>query len=88
MSTPDSTTQPPSLRLRVFLASPGGVGDERALSLRVLEQLPYDPFLRGRISLADNCREMLGKNDFGRAQEAYEVLKDAHRRKVYDRKRA
>jgi hypothetical protein len=37
--------------LRVFLASPGDVADERALALRVLEQLQYDPLLRGRITV-------------------------------------
>jgi len=45
---------PPStalLRIRVFLASPGDVSDERALALRVLERLPYDPFLRGKIAV-------------------------------------
>jgi formylglycine-generating enzyme required for sulfatase activity len=35
----------------VFLASPGDVVDERALALQVLEQLQYDPLLRGRITL-------------------------------------
>ena len=37
------------LPIRVFLASPGDVTDERALALKVLERLSYDPFLRGRI---------------------------------------
>ena len=50
MSTTDSTSQGPR-HLRVFLASPGDVVDERALALRVLEQLQYDPLLRGRITL-------------------------------------
>lgn len=50
MSSATPSVQTP-LRLRVFLASPGDVGDERALALRALEQLPYDPFLRGRISI-------------------------------------
>lgn len=36
-------------RIRVFLASPGDVSDERALALRALEALQYDPFLRARI---------------------------------------
>src|SRR6187551_2966282 len=37
--------------LRVFLASPGDVADERALVRKLLkEELPYDPFLRGRIT--------------------------------------
>ncbi len=42
-------TPPAPLHLRVFLASPGDVADERALALRALEGLAYDPFLRGRI---------------------------------------
>src|SRR5512143_3373912 len=50
MSTMGTTTQSP-LHLRVFLASPGDVADERALALTVLEQLQYDPLLRGRITL-------------------------------------
>jgi hypothetical protein len=33
--------------LRVFLASPGDVADERALALKVLDELQYDPLLRG-----------------------------------------
>jgi hypothetical protein len=39
------------MSLRVFLASPGDVADERALALKVLERLPYHSFLRGKISL-------------------------------------
>ena len=39
------------LHLRVFLASPGDVAYERALALEVLERLPYDSLLRGRISI-------------------------------------
>jgi hypothetical protein len=40
-----------SLHLRVFLASPGDVADERALALRLLkDDLPVDPFLRGRVT--------------------------------------
>jgi len=42
---------PPPLHLRVFLASPGDVADERGLALRVLGRLPYDELLRGRITL-------------------------------------
>ncbi len=37
--------------LRVFLASPGDVPDERNLALKVLERLPYDPLLRGKVTL-------------------------------------
>jgi hypothetical protein len=53
MKPADSVQQPPSspLHLRVFLASPGDVVDERALALQVLEQLQYDPLLRGRITV-------------------------------------
>jgi formylglycine-generating enzyme required for sulfatase activity/MinD-like ATPase involved in chromosome partitioning or flagellar assembly len=36
--------------IRVFLISPGDVVDERFQALRVLEELPYDPFLRGRVT--------------------------------------
>lgn len=39
------------LRLRVFLASPGDVSDERALARQVLERLPYDPFVRNRLEI-------------------------------------
>ena len=48
MTTPQSDRPQ---HLRVFLASPGDVADERALALRVLEDLQYDPLLRGRITL-------------------------------------
>src|SRR5512144_1325207 len=50
VNLPGHTVQSP-LHLRVFLASPGDVADERALALRVLEQLQYDPLLRGRITI-------------------------------------
>jgi hypothetical protein len=37
--------------LRVFLASPGDVADERALVRRLLKnELPYDPLLRDRVT--------------------------------------
>ena len=37
---------------RIFLSSPGDVADERTLARKVIkEELPYDPFLRGRVSL-------------------------------------
>ncbi|MGB7990722.1 MAG: SUMF1/EgtB/PvdO family nonheme iron enzyme [Candidatus Methylophosphatis roskildensis] len=39
------------MHLRVFLASPGDVTQERGLALQVLEQLPYDPLLRGRLTI-------------------------------------
>ncbi len=37
--------------LRVFLASPGDVTDERGLAVRVLGNLPSDPLLRGKITV-------------------------------------
>lgn len=42
---------PAPLHLRLFLVSPGDVADERALALKVLEQLQYEPLLRGRITV-------------------------------------
>ena len=42
-------TQP--RHLRIFLGSPGDVTDERSLALDVIEQLPYDPLLQGKITL-------------------------------------
>ncbi|HYQ90994.1 MAG TPA: hypothetical protein VES89_02660, partial [Candidatus Competibacteraceae bacterium] len=49
--SPTSRNPQRPLPLRVFLASPGDVADERGLALQVLEQLQYDPLLRGRITL-------------------------------------
>jgi hypothetical protein len=37
--------------IRIFLSSPGDVADERAIALNVIDQLPYDPTLRGKISI-------------------------------------
>lgn len=37
--------------IRVFLASPGDVVDERSLAIKVLSDLPYDPLLRGKITI-------------------------------------
>jgi HEAT repeat protein len=37
-------------RLRVFLSSPGDVVEERAAATRIVEDLQYDPLLRGRVS--------------------------------------
>lgn len=39
------------LQVRVFLSSPSDVSSERALALQVLERLPYEPALRGRIQV-------------------------------------
>jgi len=43
--------KPMSQHLRVFLASPGDVADERALVRHLLkDELPYDPLLHGRVT--------------------------------------
>jgi hypothetical protein len=36
-------------RLRVFLASPGDVGEERALARQILSELPYDALVNWRV---------------------------------------
>lgn len=41
----------PPKHLRIFLASPGDVAQERKLALEVLEELPYEPLLRGKITV-------------------------------------
>jgi HEAT repeat protein len=38
------------IHLRVFLSSPGDVPDERGIARTVVEQLQYDPFVRGRVT--------------------------------------
>ena len=38
---------------RVFLASPGDVSHERELALMILDRLPYEPALRGRITIEE-----------------------------------
>ncbi|ACZ87177.1 HEAT repeat domain-containing protein [Streptosporangium roseum] len=38
------------VHLRVFLSSPGDVADEREIARTVVEQLQYDPFVRGRVT--------------------------------------
>jgi hypothetical protein len=42
---------PRPTHLRIFLASPGDVAEERAIAREVIERLPYDPLLRGRITV-------------------------------------
>jgi formylglycine-generating enzyme required for sulfatase activity len=37
--------------LRIFLASPGDVAEERAIAREVIGRLPYDPLLRDRITV-------------------------------------
>ena len=38
--------------IRVFLSSPGDVSEERILARMIIkEELPVDPFLRGRVAL-------------------------------------
>lgn len=41
----------PLQHLRVFLSSPGDVAAERAAAVAVLQRLPYDPLLRGRVTV-------------------------------------
>ena len=42
---------PSSLHLRIFLASPGDVVDERALARKLLkDEMPYDPLVSGRVT--------------------------------------
>jgi hypothetical protein len=40
-----------SIQLRVFLASPGDVAQERALARKVIDDLQYDGLLLGRVTL-------------------------------------
>ena len=42
------------LYLRIFVASPGDVSEERKIAREVIERLPKDPLLRDRISV---CRQ-------------------------------
>jgi formylglycine-generating enzyme required for sulfatase activity/energy-coupling factor transporter ATP-binding protein EcfA2 len=37
--------------IRVFISSPGDVAEERAIALKVLDQMPYTPTLRGKITI-------------------------------------
>jgi hypothetical protein len=40
------------LHLRIFISSPGDVQDERNLTRQLIkDELPYDPLLRGRLTL-------------------------------------
>ena len=36
--------------IRIFLSLPGDVAEERSAALEVIDQLPYDPLLRGKVS--------------------------------------
>ena len=47
----ESSRHRPPLIVRVFLASPGDVVDERARALKTLEDLQYNPLLRGKITV-------------------------------------
>ena len=47
---PAATPAHPPLHLKVFIGSPGDVNDERQLALKLLEQLPYDKLLQGKVS--------------------------------------
>jgi hypothetical protein len=39
------------IRVRIFVSSPGDVAEERAVARRVLDDLQYDPLLRGKVLL-------------------------------------
>jgi hypothetical protein len=39
------------IRVRIFVSSPGDVTEERAVTRRVLDDLQYDPLLRGKVLL-------------------------------------
>src|SRR5262245_6868957 len=45
------STRDGRLNLRVFLASPGDVADERVVALQEIDQLAYDPLLRGLVTV-------------------------------------
>lgn len=36
--------------VRIFLSSPGDVTQERKIALDAIERLPYDPFLKGKVT--------------------------------------
>jgi hypothetical protein len=42
---------PPIAHLRIFLSSPGDVAHERSIALEVIDKLPYDPGLGGKVAL-------------------------------------
>ncbi len=50
MSTTNNTAQGPQ-HLRVFLASPGDVAEERKLAQEILDRLPDDPVFRDKITI-------------------------------------
>jgi hypothetical protein len=50
MAEAKQNTMAPAVLLRIFLASPGDVAEERTLVREVIEKLPKDPLLRGRIA--------------------------------------
>jgi hypothetical protein len=37
--------------IRIFLSSPGDVAEERAIAREIIEQLPYDPMLRDKLTI-------------------------------------
>src|SRR5215469_1453203 len=38
------------IHIRVFLSSPGDVPEERAIAAKILDDLPHDPLLKGRVT--------------------------------------
>jgi energy-coupling factor transporter ATP-binding protein EcfA2 len=51
VSAPTALTTQVPIHLQVFLFSPSDVSSERGLALRVIERLPYDPFLHDLVTL-------------------------------------
>lgn len=47
----DASVRSSPLHLRVFLASPGDVAHERGLAAGVIDELRYEPLLRGRVTV-------------------------------------
>ena len=45
---------------RIFLASPGDVADERSIALKIVKDLPYDPQLRGKVTLEAVAWDAIG----------------------------
>jgi len=59
------TKDSPPLHLRIFLASPGDVAEERKLAHQVIDALQYDPALRGKITV-----EIVAWDKFGPPMQA------------------
>lgn len=73
MQRADSQSAQPRLHLRVFIASPGDVAEERAIARTVIQDLPLDPLLRGRITTEPVAWDGAG----GAAMEATMIPQEA-----------